>query len=145
MAQETINTTFGVVTHKFINPDGTDFLVVKAIDTRYHNLVEQMNMISAHKGAMANVEWRIIAKGAPNWEMDEIYALSELVIVKEQITRKNRFGKKIKMRNQECAIYDAITAIYAEKDYDKLLKFAGALIKINPETKTFFQFIPTTK
>ena len=127
-----------IITHKFIHSDGTFFFIVKPVDNEYINWVEQMNQVDPHQGMIENVEWKIKAKGNFKWTMDQMEHLANLAIVKEQITRKDRFGKKITLRNQECAVWDSIRGHQECGNNDKLLLYACSLMYINPDTRTFF-------
>jgi hypothetical protein len=135
-----VDTNIKIITHKFIHGDGTDFLIVKPVDQNYMNFVQQMNQVDPHQGMIENVEWKIKVKGDIKWDMDAMTQLSELVIVKEQITRKDRFGKKITLRNQECALFDVIRGCEESGDISNLANYASALCLIKPEAISFFQF-----
>ena len=140
MPQETFNTEINVIKHRFIHSDGTDFHIYKPVDFRYRNVVEQMNKIDPHQGMLTEIEWKIQSKKDLKWDMDAMTKLSELVIVKEQITRKDRFGKKITLRNQECALFDMIRGCEESDDVSNLANYAAALCLIKPEAISFFQF-----
>jgi hypothetical protein len=135
-----VDTNIKIITHKFIHGDGTDFLIVKPVDQEYMNLVQQMNQVDEHQGMVEDVEWKIKLKGDLKWDMKAMTQLSDLVIVKEQITRKDRFGKKITLRNQECALFDMIRGCQESGDVSNLANYAAALCLIKPEANTFFQF-----
>jgi hypothetical protein len=135
-----VDTNIKIITHKFIHGDGTDFLIVKPVDQNYMNFVQQMNQVDPHEGMVENVEWKIKLKGDLKWDMAAMTQLSDLVIVKEQITRKDRFGKKITLRNQECALFDMIRGCQESGDVSNLANYAAALCLIKPEANTFFQF-----
>jgi hypothetical protein len=104
------------------------------------NFVQQMNQVDPHEGMVENVEWKIKVKGDIKWDMDAMTQLSNLVVVKEQITRKDRFGKKITLRNNECALFDMIRGCEQSGDVANLANYAAALCLIKPEARTFFQF-----
>lgn len=135
-----VDTNIKIITHKFIHGDGTDFLIVKPVDQEYMNFVQQMNQVDEHQGIVEDVEWKIKLKGDLKWDMKAMTQLSDLVIVKEQITRKDRFGKKITLRNQECALFDMIRGCQESGDVANLANYAAALCLIKPEARTFFDF-----
>lgn len=135
-----VDTNIKIITHKFIHGDGTDFLIVKPVDQEYMNFVQQMNQVDEHQGMVEDVEWKIKLKGDLKWDMKAMTQLSDLVIVKEQITRKDRFGKKITLRNQECALFDMIRGCQESGDVSNLANYAAALCLIKPEARTFFDF-----
>jgi hypothetical protein len=135
-----VDTNIKIITHRFIHGDGTDFLIVKPVDQEYMNFVQQMNQVDEHQGMIEDVEWKIKLKGDLKWDMTAMNQLSELVIVKEQITRKDRFGKKITLRNQECALFDMIRGCEEIGDVPNLANYAAALCLIKPEARTFFNF-----
>jgi hypothetical protein len=135
---ETLKTEVKVITHRFIHSDGTDFLIIKPNDNEYRNFVEQMNQVEPHQGMVEDIEWKIKVNGDFKFSMEQMTALSQLVIVKEQITRKDRFGKKITLRNQECALYDMIRGCSEVNDNKKLSMYALCLVYIKPEARTFF-------
>ena len=137
---DNVDTEIDIITHRFIHSDGTDFLIVKPVDQEYRNFVQQMNQVDPHQGMIKDVEWKIKVKGDLKWDMDAMTKLSDLVIVKEQITRKDRFGKKITLRNQECALFDMIRGCEESGDITNLANYAAALCLIKPEANTFFQF-----
>ncbi len=139
-AFDNIDTQVAIITHKFIHGDGTDFHIIKPVDFRYMDVVEQMNQVDHHDGMLTEVEWKIQDKPNLKWDMEAMNVLSNLVIVKEQITRKDRFGKKITLRNQECALFDMIRGCQESNDISGLANYAAALCLIKPEARTFFQF-----
>lgn len=133
-----VDTNIKIITHRFIHGDGTDFLIVRPVDQEYMNFVQQMNQVDEHQGMIEDVEWKIKLQGDLKWDMTAMNKLSELVIVKEQITRKDRFGKKITLRNQECALFDMIRGCESSGDVPNLANYAAALCLIKPEARTFF-------
>jgi hypothetical protein len=134
------DTQIDIITHRFIHGDGTDFHIIKTVDSEYRSFVEQMNQVDQHGGMLKEVVWKIQSVAGAKWDMDAMTQLSNLVIVKEQITRKDRFGKKITLRNNECALFDMIRGCEQSGDVANLANYAAALCLIKPEARTFFQF-----
>lgn len=135
MKQETFNTDIDIITHRFINADGTEFKVIKPVDFSYRNFVQQMHLVGPHEGMLEDVEWKIKVKGDYKWTEEQMLRLSGLVIVKEKLTRKNRFGKKITLRNQECAVWDVLQGPINDRDTSM---FGLALCYMNPDARTLF-------
>ena len=135
---ETDNTSKTVI-HHFINAKGFDYVIPRVIDEEYQRMVDLMHQQGPHEGVIESIIWKTTD---PNYEWtEEVYAsLSSLVIVKEQIKAKDRFGKKITLRNQECALFDFIQGCLSSGQNYKAKYGAEALIAIKPDARTIFQF-----
>lgn len=127
------------VIHRFINSEGFEIIVPRVIDEYYQRTVDLMHQQGPHGGIVKEVVWKTTD---PNYEWtEEVYAnLSSLIIVKEHIKAKDRFGKKITLRDHECALFDYIQGCGSTGKYAQMKNGAEALIAIKPDTRSIFQF-----
>lgn len=128
------------VIHHFINADGFTIIVPRIVDYEYRKTVHMMNLQGPkHEGIVENVIWQ---SKDPNykWTQDVYSHLSSLIVVKEQIKARDRFNKKITLRNHEVALLDYIQGCGSFGKHEQMKKGAEALIAIKPDTRTIFQF-----
>ena len=127
------------VIHRFINSNGFEIIIPRVVDEDYQRSVDMMYQQGAHGGIVHEVIWK---SKDPNyvWSEDVYSHLSSLIILKEHIKAKDRFGKKITLKNQEVALYDYIQGCGSTNDFKRMRDGAQALIAIKPDSITIFQF-----